>query len=352
MNKRAINFTQARNSKETAMKACFVCNLGGRLDFVFDESRKAALRARLSMLEPVVNRENIGQLKEALKEVEVIVATWDMTPFTGEELDTYFPNLKLVLYAAGSVRYFAEPFLQRGIKVLSAWGAMAVPVAEYTVSAILHANKGFYLAMARYRDLDYRAGKHIATELCPGTYNTAVGVLGAGMIGSLVIGMLKRHSVILKVYDPFMSEEKARQLGVTQTSLEDIFETCQTITNHVANNPQTVGMLGYDLFRRMGQSATFINTGRGAQVVESDLVRALREQPNRCALLDVTWPEPCPKDHPFWTLPNLFMTPHIAGYAAHEVYCLSDCMIEELDRYLKGEPNKYEVTLPMLKTMA
>jgi phosphoglycerate dehydrogenase-like enzyme len=102
----------------------------------------------------------------------------------------------------------------------------------------------------------------------------------------------------------------------------------------------------------MSPTATFINTGRGAQVVEDDLVRAMTEQPDRCALLDVTWPEPCPPNHPFWSLPNVFLTPHIAGYAAREVYRLSDCMIEELDRYLRGEPNLYEVTLPMLQTMA
>jgi phosphoglycerate dehydrogenase-like enzyme len=334
------------------MKGCYVCNPGGRLDYVYDASRKAAIEARLDMVKTVVNRENLQGLKDELKDVEVIVATWDMTPFTGQELDEFFPSLKLVLYAAGSVRYFAQPFLQRGVKVLSAWGAMAVPVAEYTLAAILHANKGFYLAMSRYRSEGYGAGKHIATQLCPGTYDTPVGVLGAGMIGSLVIEMLKRHRVTVKVYDPFMSDEKAERLGVKPTSLEDVFSSCQTISNHIANNPQTEGMLNYALFSLMGDHAAFINTGRGAQVVEDDLIRALNEKPNRCALLDVTWPEPCPNDHPFWSMPNVFLTPHIAGYAAEEVHCLSDCMIEELDRYLNGEENLYQVTLPMLKTMA
>ncbi|MFR1477023.1 MAG: NAD(P)-dependent oxidoreductase [Hydrogeniiclostridium mannosilyticum] len=63
----------------------------------------------------------------------------------------------------------------------------------------------------------------------------------------------------------------------------------QTISNHLANNPQTAGMLNYGLFRRMKPNATFINTGRGAQVVEADLVRA-EEEPGRTALLDVTDP--------------------------------------------------------------
>lgn len=334
------------------MKGCFVCDPGGRLDFVFDAQRKAALGQRLDMITQVVNRENLEALKEELADVEVMAGTWNFTAFTEQELETYFPKLKLVLYAAGSVRYFAEPFLKRGVRVLSAWGAMAVPVAEYTAAAVLHANKGFYLAMARYRDEGFRAGKVVTERLFPGTYDTPVGVLGAGQIGSLVIQMLKRHRIEVKVYDPFMSKEKAARLGVSPTSLEDIFSSCQTITNHIANNPQTVGMLNYALFSRMGKQATFINTGRGAQVVEADLVRALTEEPDRCALLDVTWPEPCPKDHPFWRMPNVFLTPHIAGYAAKEVFCLSDCMIAALDKYLAGEPLDCEVTLPMLATMA
>lgn len=334
------------------MLGCFVCNPGGRLDYVFDAAHKREFRARLDMLDEVVCRDNLDRLRDKLRKVEVIAATWDMTAFTERELSEYFPNLKLVLYAAASVRYFAEPFLRRGVKVLSAWGAMAVPVAEYTLGAILHANKGFYLAMARYRSEGFNAGKHVAQSVYPGTYDTPVGVIGAGMIGTLVIKLLKRHSVRVKVFDPFLPRERADELGVELTTLEDLFETCQTITNHLANNPETVGMLNYDLFRRMGRAATFINTGRGAQVVEADLARALAEEPDRCALLDVTWPEPCPPDHPFWKLPNVFMTPHIAGYAAREVFCLPDCMLDELDRYLRGEPNLYEVTLDMLKTMA
>lgn len=334
------------------MLGCFVCNPGGRLNYVFDEAHKQALRQRMDMLDVVVCRDNLVELKDSLKNVDVIVATWDMVAFTERELAEYFPNLKLVLYAAASVRYFAEPFLKRGIKVLSAWGAMAVPVAEYTLAAILHANKGFYLAMARYRSESFASGKDIAQNVYPGTYDTPVGIIGAGMIGSLVIKFLKQHSVRIKVYDPFMSVDRARQLGVELTTLEDLFETCQTISNHLANNAQTEGMLNYDLFRRMGKATTFINTGRGAQVVEADLVRALTEEPDRCALLDVTWPEPCPANHPFWNMPNVFMTPHIAGYAAREVFCLPDCMLGELDRYLRGEPNLYEVNLDMLKTMA
>ncbi len=324
-----------------------------RLDYVFSGGRYEKYRSALDMIEPIICRENMGEHREALRSVEVIACTWDMESLTEQELEEFFPSLKLVLYAAGSVKYFAEPFLNRGVRIVSAWGAMSIPVAEFTVSQILLANKGYYLAMQRYRDGDNRGGKHIAANIMPGNYDgVKVGILGAGMIGARVIRMLKAYDVEVLVYDPFMSEAKAAGLGVKNVSIEEVFSTCQTISCHIANVPETVGMLDYRLFSMMKDNAAFINTGRGAQVVEPDLARALSEKPYRCAILDVTHPEPSPRDHPFWQLPNLFMTPHIAGSAVVEVYRMPDWLLDELELYKAGKPLNYEVFFSMLPTMA
>ena len=87
-------------------------------------------------------------------------------------------------------------------------------------------------------------------------------------------------------------------------------------------------------------------------MVETDLVRALKEEPGRFALLDVTWPEPVEPGHPFLRLPNVMLFPHIAGYAQREVLGMPDTMLEELRRYQAGEPLRFEVTMDMLDTMA
>ena len=100
------------------------------------------------------------------------------------------------------------------------------------------------------------------------------------------------------------------------------------------------------------RKTAFINTGRGAQVVEADLARAMQEEPLRCALLDVTDPEPCPPDHIFWRLPNVHLTPHIAGIGASEVWAFADLLLEELRRYRAGKPLLHEVNAEMLKTLA
>ncbi len=172
------------------------------------------------------------------------------------------------------------------------------------------------------------------------------------MIGSLVAEMLKAYRFEVLCFDPFLPAEKAERLGVKMASLEEIFESCQVISNHFANNPQTVGMLNYELFSKMGSYTTFINTGRGAQVVEADLIRALKEDTTRTALLDVTNPEPPEQDSEFYTMENVILTPHSAGSQEDENYRMSEFMLEEYYALIGGKETKYEVSLIMLETMA
>lgn len=285
-------------------------------------------------------------------DVECLFSTWGMPVFTEEEIDLYFPKLKIVFYGAGSVRRFAFPFLNKGIKVISAWLANAVPVAEFVVSQIILANKGFYTAARKCYKPECRHEAYVYAKTFPGTYDTSVGIIGTGAIGALVCQMLKNYNVKIYAYSPHLTEEKAERLGVTKASIEYIFENCQTISNHIANIPATVGMFNYELFSKMKPNATFINTGRGAQVVEEDLLQALAEEPNRSAVLDVTQSESAPEKCPLFQIDNVFITPHIAGSWGQECRRMAQFVGQEALRYLAGEPLQYEVTLEMMERMA
>lgn len=284
--------------------------------------------------------------EEDFSSVENIFSTWGMPHFTVEEIKARFPNLKSVFYAAGTVQSFAREFLECGARVYSAWGANAVPVAEYTVAQIVLANKGFFASSRLASDGRYGKAYEIFSNYT-GNFGARVGVIGVGMIGTLVCRMLKAYRLEVLAFDPFLSDEKAEELGVRKTSLDEIFSSCHVVSNHLANNPETVGILNGAHFEKMVPYATFINTGRGAQVVEADLVRVLRERPDVTALLDVTYPEPPEKDSPFYSLDNCILTPHIAGSAGLEVHRMAEFMLEEFKK-----PCKYEVTLKMLETMA
>lgn len=330
------------------MKAAFVNDKIENIDLVYSPETQNALLNMFDFFEGVYTKAQAA----ALKETECIFTTWGFPAFTEEEIKTIFPNLKIVFYGAGSVQYFARPFLNCGIKVVSAWMANSVPVVEYTVSQIILANKGFFRASALCTSLENRQKSYAYFKSFSGNYNTKVGLLGLGAIGAGVAERLKDYEINVYAYDPFVSEEKAKALQVKMADLSYIFENCQTISNHIANIPETVGMLDYSLFSKMRKNATFINTGRGAQVVEQDLVRALTEEPDRTALLDVTWPEPCPEGHPFYNMENVFLTPHMAGSSNEECKRMGAYMAEEAERYLKSEPLSYQVTLKMLETMA
>lgn len=285
-----------------------------------------------------------------LRDVEIAFATWGIPHFTEAELERYLPNLKLLCYAAGSVQAFARPFLSRGVRVASGWAANAIPVAEYTTAQIVLANKGFYQTSFRYKRSHREASR--TAGLYPGNFGARVGILGAGMIGRKVIEKLRDYNVRVEVFDPFLPDDRAAELGVEKAELVDIFSRCDTISNHLANLPATVGILHKEHFDRMLPHATFINTGRGAQVVEADLIRALREVPTRTAVLDVTFPEPVGPDSELLTLDNVVLTPHIAGSKNREVARMGHYMAEECVRYINGEPLRYGVTLDMLETMA
>jgi len=323
---------------------------GNSIDWVY----KPEIRNRLDRLAEVypviIDRDNIQKNNEALKQAEVAFSTWGMPVFSEEEIESFMPSLKVVFYAAGSVQSFARPFLNKGIKVVSAWAANGVPVAEYTLAQIILANKGFYQSSAMMKGNPQGAKEFFHT--LPGNYGVRIGLLGAGLIGTKVIELLKPFDMEILVFDPFLSEERAKELGVKKAELDEIFSTCQTISNHMANLPATVGILNKKHFDLMKENATFINTGRGAQVVENDLAEALKSVPARTAVLDVTVNEPLEPDSPLLTLPNVFLTPHIAGSSGDELARMAEYMLDEFERYEKDEELKYSVTLKMLETMA
>lgn len=334
------------------MKSIFLANKAEQVNYVYSDSCKRQL-SELAKLNSdfIYKKDDVIASPEKFSDVEYIFSTWSMPSFTKEEARQYFPSLKAIFYAAGSVQGFARPFLELGVKVFSAWAANAVPVAEYTVAQIILACKGFFRACT-LASANKRKEASLYSKSCPGNYGCAIGLIGVGMIGSMVAERLKLYNHKVLVFDPFCSEEKAKSLGVELCSLDRIFSECQVISNHLANNPQTVGMLGYDLFKLMNPNATFINTGRGAQVVEADLARVLSENPDITAILDVTHPEPIDENNPLLSLDNVYLTPHIAGSMSDEVHRMAEYMRDEYMLFADGKATRYEVSEKMLETMA
>ncbi len=306
--------------------------------------------AEYGVLSEKINRKNLEENKDFLADCEIAFSTWGMPRFTKEEIAEYMPELKAVFYAAGTVQYFARPFLESGIKVFSAFAANAVPVAEYTFAQITLAAKGYFQAAKYYRILPARSLAFANSST--GNFGCKVGLAGLGAIGKAVAEKLKALDVEVYACDPFVSEETAKELGVTLVDMETLFSECDIISNHLANKPELENIFNYKLFKRMKKRSTFINTGRGAQVAEYSLALSLLLHPSRTFVADVLKNELMPIISPLFWCPNAVLTPHIAGSTGKEPQRMAYYMMEEMESFLSGEAAKYEVTLESLERMA
>lgn len=293
--------------------------------FVLDEAAEARLEAVAHIA---------GDLSDApAPEVDVLLAGWGCPPLTAERLDL-LPNLRLVAYAAGTVKDFVtDAVWERGITVTTAAAANAVPVAEFTIAAIVFASKDVFLARDLYREeraaLDRRA---IRTS---GTVGQRVGLVGASRVGRLVAERLRSFDVEVAVADPFLDEDGARLLGARLLALDELLAWSDIVSLHAPALPETRHLVGADQLARMKPGAWLINTGRGWLVDHDALASACRDGRIR-AFLDTTDPEPLAPESPLWDLPGVVVTPHLAGSLGREIRRMGEMAVAEVERYAAG----------------
>lgn len=331
------------------MRGAILGNNPLRAETVWTPAQQARLAQLLDMLPEIVTGEDFERHADWLADTDVIFSTWNMLTLTSEQLDR-MPKLKAVFYAAGTVKYFAEPLLERGIAVSSAWAANAVPVAEYTLAQILFSLKLGWQHLRQFREL---MGPEAWEALpLPGVYDSTVGLVSLGMVGRKVCELLNPFRLRKLAYDPLLEDEAFRQMGTERVGLKQIFEMSDVVTLHAPWLPETEGMVNGELLSAMKPNATFINTSRGALVNEPEMIEVLRQRPDLTAVIDVTWPEPPERGSPLYEMENIIITPHIAGSLGRELLRMSDLMIDEFLAWQRNEPLRYPVTLGLMASIA
>jgi phosphoglycerate dehydrogenase-like enzyme len=272
---------------------------------------------------------------ELLADVEVIVSGWGAPPLDAAVLERA-PKLRAVLHAAGSVKgLVGDALWERGIAVTSAAGANALPVAEYTLAAILMAGKGIFGLRERFRaERSFELG-YIHPEV--GNFGLRVGLIGASAIGRRVIELLRPFDVEVLLADPFVSEDEAAALGVRLVDLDHLVAQAAVVSVHAPDLPETRHLIDAERLAAMKDGTVVINTARGRLVDTDALVAELRTG-RLAAVLDVTHPEPPQADSPLFDLPNVFMTPHVAGSQGNELARMGLCTVEEAERLAAGQP--------------
>lgn len=298
--------------------------------------------AAMTTLHPViVTLDNLDSELDKLEELEVIFSTWNMMKLTAEQLDR-LPNLKAVFYAAGTVKYFAEPLLERGVTVCCALAANAIPVAEFALAQVLLSGAGYWRNSREC--LDETSANMASSYRGFGNYGGRVSILGNGSVSNNLQEYLKPHNLDVLVIP-------AREANRT-VSLEEAFETSFAVVNLFPGREDNQKVFGERHFRSMMDGAVFINVGRGQQVDEDALLRVLKDRPDCTALLDVQWPEPPVNGSELYTLPNVQLSAHLAGSKSAEFIRMADFMMDEFKRFEAGEPLEHEVTMEKFNQMA
>ena len=135
-------------------------------------------------------------------------------------------------------------------------------------------------------------------------------------------------------------------------ALDEVFARGDVVSLHAPWLPQTEGMITGAQLAAMREKATFLNTARGALVREAELIAVLQQRADLCAVLDVTHPEPPAPDSPLYALPNVVLTPHIAGSVGAECQRMGRAMADELARYVRGAPLHWSITRSQAALMA
>ncbi|MEV2262931.1 hydroxyacid dehydrogenase [Streptomyces anulatus] len=290
------------------------------------------------------------EVARALAGAELLITCWGAPPLTADVLAAA-PRLRAVVHAAGSVKHHITPACwKRGLRVTSAAGANALPVAEYTLAAILLAGKNVLPAARRYREL--RAPHDWRAELAGhGNYRRCVGVVGASRIGRRVIELLRPFDLEVLLFDPYVDAGTAARLGAEQVGLDELCARSRIVSVHAPELPATRHMIGAAQLAAMPDGATLINTSRGS-LIDGDALLPELVSGRLNAVLDVTEPEVPPASSPLYDLPNVLLTPHVAGSLGDEIHRLADFALDEVARYASGLPFADPVTPEDLTRMA
>jgi len=297
------------------------------------------------------------ELAELIPGYDLLLGGWG-TPRLTDEVLAAADKLKLYLHSAGSIKGAVPPAVfDQGIVVTHGAGAIATGVADLSVCFIwMMLRQPHKLDSALKAGKSWEDSKLAAIGLAPGALGREIcgqriGVLGAGHTGRRFIKLVRALGCDVWVYDPYLSDERAAELGVSKAELDDLLSNCSIVSCHLPTTEETHHLIGARELALLSDGAILTNTAR-SWVMDQDALLSELQSGRIQAGLDVFDEEPLPLDSPFRQLDNVILTPHIAGGTVEARYRQGQYMVEEIQRFLASEPLKYQVTKQMLDTMA
>lgn len=272
-------------------------------------------------------------LAKAVEDAEIVVTAMSALP--SKAID-HAADLKAVcIMRSGVENINLENASKRGIKVINAPGRLAVPVSEFTVGLMIAEMKNIARSHMRIMNHDFSDDEFCNTDYTVNLKGKNVGIVGCGAVGRRVANIMKAFEANVLVYDPFCDKEALDKEGFHVMELNELCRESDVISVHFRLTPDTKGMLGREQFALMKPTCVLINTARAGLVDEEAMMDALMNHKIGGAGLDVFHQEPLPDDHPFYTMDNVTLTGHLAGWSSNAFEMTVDIMIHALRHYLE-----------------
>jgi D-3-phosphoglycerate dehydrogenase / 2-oxoglutarate reductase len=229
---------------------------------------------------------------------------------------------------------------RRGVMVVNAPQSNVLSAAEHTVALLLAQARNIPQADRDLKGGQWNRSRWEGVEL----HGKTLGIVGLGRVGVLVAQRALAFGMQLVAFDPYVSAERARQLGVSLVgSLEDLVRQADFLTIHLPKTPETMGLVSADLLAHAKPTLRIVNTARGGIIDEAALYDALKNKRIAGAALDVFVQEPTPQDNPLLTLDNFIAAPHVAGVTREAVDRMAVVAVQNILSVLDGKPNRENV---------
>ena len=282
-----------------------------------------------------------------LKDADIAITSWNCPKLTASVLDSA-PNLRLVLHAAGSVKgIVSDDMWERGIRISNAAAALGKGVAETALGFTISSLKNFWNLSNVTRFGGWNGHNDTVREI----YDVIIGVIGAGYAGKHFIKLLQHFDVDVLLYDPTLDEQQCQAMGAKKTELDSLMMNSDVISIHAPSIPKTRHLINAVNLSLMKDRAVLINTARGTIIDEAALISELKLG-RISACIDVTDPEPPSEFNELRDLPNVILTPHIAGSVSNGKKRIGDLIIEELTTFLADGSLQYEIKPEKLSILA
>lgn len=279
------------------------------------------------------------QLIRDIAEYDAIITGWG-SPKISRDVLAHTERLKFIGHTAGTLVPYIDPdVFERSITVVNANTALARSTAELAVTLML--NGAWKIAEYQHK---VRQGQwHKVNDMVNGLYKQRIGIIGLGEVSKEVIRLLQGFQAEIYLYSPYCDEQQAAELGVERVELEELMQKSRIISLHDTLTKETRGMIGQKHLDLMEDGALLVNTAR-APLIDEEALTASLTSGRIYAALDVYHHEPLSHDDALLHLPNVICVPHIGAMSAYWRSQLGSMIVEDLQRFIKGESPLRRIT--------